>query len=127
MHSLVFITQRRIWMDYSGSLWQTLKPPLGHEPSSERVLRASWRNGSCSVRVDPGPCLTVWMEGIHNQEGRLFSRTCEDRVLGTHHVSVETRDMVLKKQRVGFLASLLPTDRGGTRTSGLIIWSLLLS
>ncbi|MXQ94183.1 hypothetical protein E5288_WYG010394 [Bos mutus] len=73
-------------MDYSGSLWQTLKPPLGHEPSSERVLRASWRNGSCSVRVDPGPCLTVWMEGIHNQEGRLFSRTCEDRVLGTHHI-----------------------------------------
>jgi len=85
-------------MDYSGSSWQTLKPPLGQEPSSERVLRASWRNGSCSVRVDPGPGLTVWMEGIHNQEGRLFSRTCEDRVLGTHHVSVETRDMVLKKQ-----------------------------
>lgn len=88
---------------------------------------ASWRNGSCSVRVDPDPGLTVWMEGIHNQEGRLFRRTCRDRVLGTHHVSVETRDVVLKKQRVGFLASLLPTDGGGTRAPGLIIWPLLLS
>ncbi|KAI4585277.1 hypothetical protein MJG53_006811 [Ovis ammon polii x Ovis aries] len=47
---------------------------------------ASWRNGSCSVRADPDPGLTMWMEGLRNQEGRLFRRTYRDQVLGTHHI-----------------------------------------
>lgn len=95
-----------------GSLWQALKPPLGQGavPQSGSSM-ASWRNGSCSVRADPDPGLTMWMEGLRNQEGRLFRRTYRDQVLGTHHVSVETRDMVLKTEG-RFLAHFSPLTRG---------------